>query len=483
MNLLFKTIKEIRNIIDTRVMTVNEIRNEINNNISKINPSMNAIIENFSDSTYNKDNISSLLYGIPFLSKDNILQQAKIASAGSQILKNHMAAYSSTVITRLQSAGAYNIGRANCDEFAMGSSGETSWYGPVKNPWDLSRVPGGSSSGSAAAVAAGIVPFALGTETGGSVRQPASLCGIVGLKTTYGLHSRFGIIAYASSLDQIGIFTRNVEDMATVLSVTAGHDPFDNTTTNKFDKYDYNKNLNSSVAGKKIAIITNALYADGVCEKVKANLLEAIATFKSLGVEIKEITLDTMEYSAALYFIISRAEAASNLSRFDGVKYGFRSSVYDDLKSMYEHTREEGFGYTVKRRIIVGNYVLAAEHADEYYNRAKRIQSMMQDEFKKALTDVDALFCPVSPDVAFKLGAMVDNPLAIDLQDYFTAAANLVGIPALALPSGLIDGLPVGFQLMGNFFDEEVLLQLGQAYQKATSWHQMKPNMENYNEK
>ena len=360
----------------------------------------------------------------------------------------------------------------------MGSSGETSYYGATKNPWNFNKVPGGSSSGSAAAVAAGLVPFALGTETGGSVRQPAALCGLTGLKTTYGLHSRFGVIAYASSLDQVGIFTRNVLDMAIVLSTTAGNDPFDNTTTNKFTEYNYVKNIDQLIKGKKIAIITNAFHAEGMSEKTKKNLENAIAIFKSLGVEITEISLNTMEYSAALYFIISRAEAASNLSRFDGVKYGFRTKNCNDLKSMYENTRAEGFGYTVKRRIIIGNYVLAAEHSDEYYNKAKNIQALMKKEFLDALNNVDALFCPVTPDTAFDLGGIIKNPLAIDLQDYFTAAANLIGIPALALQSGLIDGMPMGFQLMSNYFNEEILLQLGNAYQKATSWHTLMPKME-----
>lgn len=476
-SLLFKTIKEIKFLLDTKQITEKELHQETKKNIKLINPSLNAIIEVFPEANYINNN-KSILSAMPFISKDNILQKGKIASAGSKILFNHIAPYSSSIITRLLNAGACNMGRSNCDEFAMGSSGETSYYGPTKNPWDLNKVPGGSSSGSAAAVASGLVPFALGTETGGSVRQPAALCGLTGLKTTYGLHSRYGIIAYASSLDQVGIFSRTAEDAAAVLSVTAGHDIYDNTTTNQFTEYNYLKNINNSVKGKKIAIITNAFNAIGVSEKTKKNLNEAIAVFKSLGVEIQEITLNTMEYSAALYFIISRAEAASNLSRFDGVKYGFRSDNFDDLKSMYQNTRAEGFGYTVKRRIIIGNYVLTAEHSDQYYNKAKKIQVVMKEEFLTALHNVDALFCPVTPETAFALGDIINNPLAIDLQDYFTAAANLVGIPALALPSGLIDGLPMGFQLMGNYFNEEILLQLGHAYQKATSWHTLIPKME-----
>jgi aspartyl-tRNA(Asn)/glutamyl-tRNA(Gln) amidotransferase subunit A len=476
--LLFKTIKEIKSLLDSKQITKKEIYLQTKKNIDQINPSLNAIIESFPE-IENNVRSNHTLHGIPFLSKDNILQKGMIASAGSKILANHIAPYSSTIINRLLSVGACNMGRTNCDEFAMGSSGETSFYGPTKNPWNLAKVPGGSSSGSAAAVASGLVPFALGTETGGSVRQPAALCGLTGLKTTYGLHSRYGVIAYASSLDQVGIFSRTAEDSAIVLSVTAGNDPYDNTTTDRFSQYDYTKNINNSIKGKKIAIITNALNAVGVLEETKKNLYDAITIFKSLGVEIQEVSLSTMEYSAALYFIISRAEAASNLSRFDGVKYGFRSKDFTDLKSMYAHTRAEGFGYTVKRRIIIGNYVLTSEHSDEYYNKAKKIQIAMKADFMSALKDVDVLFCPITPQTAFDLGDIINNPLAIDLQDYFTAAANLVGIPALALPSGLINGMPMGFQLMGNYFDEETLLQLGHAYQQATSWHRLVPKMEN----
>jgi aspartyl-tRNA(Asn)/glutamyl-tRNA(Gln) amidotransferase subunit A len=477
----FKTIKEINSLLKNKKITPQEICEETKKNIQTINPSLNAIIEYFDHSQFS-NNFESDLCNIPFLTKDNIFQQGKVASAGSKILENHIAPFSSTIITRLIAGGAINIGRTNCDEFAMGSSGETSYYGATKNPWDTNKVPGGSSSGSAAAVAAGIVPFSLGTETGGSVRQPAALCGLTGLKTTYGLHSRYGIIAYASSLDQVGIFTRTVEDSALVLSHTAGYDPFDNTTTLKIKKYDYLKNINNSIKGKKIGIITNALYADGVSQETKKNLEQAIEVFKSLGVEIQEIRLNTMEYSAALYFIISRAEAASNLSRFDGVKYGFRSKNYNDLKSMYENTRAEGFGYTVKRRIIIGNYVLTAEHSDEYYNKAKQIQNLMKKEFQDAFSYLDALFSPVTPDIAFNLGDIINNPLAIDLQDYFTAGANLVGIPALAIQSGLINAMPMGFQILGNYFNEEILFQLGHAFQKATSWHQLMPTMEKANE-
>jgi aspartyl-tRNA(Asn)/glutamyl-tRNA(Gln) amidotransferase subunit A len=475
MSILFQTIQSLQFLLRTKKISVQELHKETIKNIEIYNPNLNAIIETYGDQSFISS--SSPLSGIPFIHKDNMLIKGKVASAGSKILTNHIAPYTATVIERLIKQGAYSVGRANCDEFAMGSSGETSFYGPTKNPWNREYVPGGSSSGSAAVVAAGLVPFSFGTETGGSVRQPAVLCGISGLKTTYGLHSRYGIIAYASSLDQVGIFAHTAEDIATVLSTSAGHDSFDPTTTNRFNTYNYSENINSSIRGKKIGIIKNAIEAHGVTKETQKNLEEAVKVFQRLGCEIKYISLPTMEYSAALYFIISRAEAASNLSRFDGVKYGYRTENYNDLQSMYQNTRAEGFGYTVQRRIILGNYVLAAEYADEYYNKAKKIQKMMKAEFEQALDEVDVLFCPVTPEPAFKLNQMINNPLAIDLQDYFTASANLVGIPALALPSGMIHNLPIGFQLIGNYFSEELLLQLGHAYQKETQWHTLNPQL------
>lgn len=473
--LQFKTIKEIRHLLDNKKISLSEIITETKKLFSLHNPILNCAIEIFEEDGNLIHNNNFPLSSIPYVHKDVILKKGKLATAGSKILTEMVSPYSATVINKLSEKGAISLGRANCDEFAMGSSGETSFYGPSKNPWDINRVPGGSSSGSAVAVAAGLVPFALGTETGGSVRQPACLCGLVGLKTSYGLHSRYGIIAYASSLDQVGIFAKTVEDVATVLSATAGHDPKDNSTTQTIISKDYTKKITNSVKGKKIAIVKNAFDAEGISLEVKKNLSDAIVVFKSLGIEFEEITLNTMEYSAALYFVISRAEAASNLSRFDGVKYGYRSKDYTDLNSMYENTRSEGFGYTVQRRIILGNYVLAADNADQYYNKAKKIQGLMKEEFFSVLEKFDALFLPVTPEPAFRLGEMVNNPLAIDLQDYFTAAANLVGIPGLAIPSGFINGLPIGFQLLGKLFDEETLLQLGYNYQQKTDWHTKKP--------
>lgn len=471
MSIQFCTITDIASLLREKKINKEEIIQETKKLTEKYNPLLNAVIECYGERDEIIDSQGGILDAIPFYIKDNILYKGKIASAGSKIISNMIAPYTGTVLQRLIDAGASCMGRVNCDEFAMGSSGETSYYGPTKNPWDLSKVPGGSSSGSAAVVAAGIVPFSLGSETGGSVRQPAVLCGLTGLKSTYGLHSRYGLIAYASSLDQIGIFSRTAEDAALVLSKTAGTDPYDSTTTQSISSCDYTKNLKTSIRGKKIGIIRNALYQDGMNPRVQKNLEDALAVFKMLGAECQEIEIDTMQYSAALYFVISRAEAASNLSRFDGVRYGKRAEEYQDLLSMYGKTRSEGFGYTVKRRIILGNYVLTSEHADQYYKKAKQIQQAMKEEFNKAFFQYDLLFSPVTPEPAFGLGEMINNPLAIDLQDYFTAAANLVGIPALSLPSGFIDGLPIGFQLMADEFQEELLLQAGYQYQQVTDWH------------
>jgi aspartyl-tRNA(Asn)/glutamyl-tRNA(Gln) amidotransferase subunit A len=483
MSIRYKTIVELRNLLDNKSISPLELHQETCQAIAAINPELNALVEMFAEYNQPSSSEKTLLQDIPFVHKDNILVKHKRASAGSLMLKDHVSPYTATVMQRIFDAGGYTVGRANCDEFAMGSSGETSYYGPTKNPWDVAYVPGGSSSGSAVVVAAGLVPYSFGSETGGSVRQPAVLCGVTGLKTTYGLHSRFGLIAYASSLDQIGIFTHTAEDAAIVLSTTAGHDPLDHSTHPTRVRHNYCLALQNSIKGKRIAVIENALHADGVSAETKENLLQAIKEFENMGCIISYIRLSTMEYSAALYFIISRAEAASNLSRYDGVRYGYRSDNYSDLQSMYQNTRGEGFGYTVKRRLILGNYVLAAEYADEYYNKAKRIQAQMKQEFMDAFQSADCLFCPVTPEPAFKLGDMINNPLAIDLQDYFTAAVNLVGLPALALPSGFINNMPIGFQLIGNYFDEETILSLGHQYQQKTEWHRVHPRIkENYND-
>lgn len=407
--------------------------------------------------------------------KDNICQKDRITSASSKILSNYKASYDATVTKKIKDSGAVSIGRANCDEFAMGSSNETSYYGKVFNPWDITRAPGGSSGGSAAAVAAGLVPWAFGSETGGSVRLPAALCGIVGSKPTYGLVSRYGLLAYGSSLDQVGVFTRTVYDNALVLSQIAGQDKQDATTLPVSGK-DYVANLTGKIKpGITIAVIDNAFNAQGMDPEIVELLESALKDFEKLGAKIKRIKLPTMEYGAAVYFMLSRAEAASNLARFDGVKYGYRSKDAETLSDLYANTRKEGFGDVVKLRILIGNYVLSVGHAEAFYESARTVQAMMRQEFLEAFKDCDLLFAPVHPTPAFKFGAFKNN-LALDLMDYFTCPANLTGIPALSVPCGFTkDNLPVGFQLMGPHLSEELIFQTAHAYELVNEWYNKIP--------
>jgi aspartyl-tRNA(Asn)/glutamyl-tRNA(Gln) amidotransferase subunit A len=417
-----------------------------------------------------------LLQGIPGLIKDNICQKGRITSCASKILQNFKATYDATAISRLKAAGAPLLGRANMDEFAMGSSTETSAYKKTKNPWNKERVPGGSSGGSIAAVAAGLVPWALGSETGGSVRQPAALCGIVGLKPTYGLISRYGLVAYASSLDQIGIATRTVYDNALILSIMAGNDVRDSSSLS-LKQEDYTKQLTGKIKpGLKIGVIDNALHAEGIDPQVYKSIEQALDVLKKLGASIEYVSLPSMDYGAAIYFIVSRAEAASNLARFDGVRYGYRNKKAETLLDMYESTRQEGFGTEVKKRIIIGNYVLSVGHAGEFYNNAIKAQNIMRAEFNDIFKKVDLLVAPTSPIPAFKFGAFDDNKLQLDLQDYFTCPSNITGIPAISIPCGFSsDNLPLGFQIMGPHQSESLLFQTAHAYEQNTSWHTMHP--------
>lgn len=416
------------------------------------------------------------LYGIPGLIKDNICQKDRVTSCASKVLENFVATYDATAITRLKNAGALLIGRANMDEFAMGSSTETSAFQKTHNPWDLSRVPGGSSGGSAAAVAAGLVPWALGSETGGSVNQPSALCGVVGLKPTYGLVSRYGLVAYGSSLDQIGIIARTVYDNARVLSVIAGKDDKD-ASMQQVEKKDYTQNLTGVLPKNlRIGVVHNALHADGVETEIVNAIETAIKVFEKNGASIKHMQLPTLDYAAATYFILSRAEAASNLARFDGVRYGLRNKKATTLAKMYGNTRHDGFGKEVRARILVGNYVLSAGHAGQFYNNAQKVQRLISHEFAQAFTNVDILLMPIHPAPAFKFGEFADNKLQLDLQDYFTCAMNLAGITSLALPCGMSsNNLPIGLQIVGPKLSEELLYQVGHAYQQETDWHTKTP--------
>ena len=406
------------------------------------------------------------LHGVEIAVKDNICTKGMRTSCGSRILENYEAHYDATAIERLNAAGAIVIGKTNLDEFAMGSSNENSAFGTVKNPWDVSRVPGGSSGGSAVAVASGVVRAALGSETGGSVRQPASLCGIVGLKVTYGRISRYGLVAFASSLDSIGIFGRSTKDAADVLTVIAGRDPRDSTTAD-VPVPDYASTINEEIKGKRIGV-PRALFGEGIEADVREAVERSIDNFRSLGCEIVDVELPHSKYGIAVYYIIATAEASSNLARFDGARYGFRAEDTHKLREMYFKTREEGFGEEVKRRIMLGTYVLSSGYYDAYYSKAQKVRALIKNDYIAAFQNCDAILTPTSPTVAFKIGERSSDPLAMYLSDIYTVSANLAGVPGISIPCGLSsDGLPIGTQLVGNFWSEAELLNLAHVYENA----------------
>ena len=403
------------------------------------------------------------LKGMAIAVKDNICTKGMRTSCGSRILGNYRAHYDATAIERLEAAGAIVVGKTNMDEFAMGSSNESSAFGPAKNPWDLSRVPGGSSGGSAVAVASGVVRASLGSETGGSVRQPASLCGIYGLKPTYGRISRYGLVAFASSLDCIGIFGQTATDVARVLGAIAGRDPRDSTTA-EVPVPDYSNKLGADIAGKRIGV-PRALLGEGLDDEVRNQVETAIENYRGMGAEIIDVELPYAKYGIAVYYIIATAEASSNLARYDGVRYGFRAEDTDALRKMYFKTREEGFGAEVKRRIMLGTYVLSSGYYDAYYSKAQKVRALVKKDYESAFEQCDAIITPTSPSTAFRLGEKSDDPLAMYLNDVYTVSANLAGVPGISVPCGLSgEGLPIGFQLVGNFWSEDSLLNLAATY-------------------
>lgn len=478
--LAFASIQELKDKLVKKEITPSELVDFYTQRFAKYDGNLGSALEVFdSNSVLNQaTSASGVLFGIPGLIKDNICQVGRRASCASKILENYVATYDATVITNLKKSGALLLGRANMDEFAMGSSNETSAFKKCHNPWNLQCVPGGSSGGSAAAVAAGLVPWALGSETGGSVRLPAAFCGIVGIKPTYGLVSRYGLIAYASSLDQVGVFTRSVADNAQVLGAIAGYDPKDSTSIASPD-YDYFKNITQSLpADFTIGVVENALNANGLDSEVKQAVERAVSFYgKDLKIKIKYLNLSTLDYSAAAYFIISRAEAASNLARFDGVRYGMRSESAQNLYEMYADTRHDGFGDEVRLRIMVGNYVLSASHAGQYYHNAQKVQRMIRKELVDVLADVDVLITPSQAMPAFKIGAFDKNKLQMDLQDYFTCFVNLAGLPAISVPCGFSkSGLPMAFQLIGSHFSESILYRAAYQYEQAHSWYKTHPD-------
>lgn len=471
------TLKESRDFAAKEGFEV--LRASLLKRIEDVNPRLNALLRTQDESfqalkTLNPQNSGGLSFA-PVAIKDNICVKGFETACASRILKGHRPPYDAAVIENLKAAGAVVFGQCNMDEFAFGSSCETSAYGVVRNPWDLERVPGGSSGGSAAAVAAGLVPAALGSDTGGSIRQPAAFCGVVGLKPTYGRVSRYGLIAFGSSFDQIGPITKTVEDTALLMNALAGHDERDSTSARE-KVPDYTKSLKRDVKGLRIGL-PEEYFGAGLDPEVEQKVREAADIYRKQGAEIKTIKLPHTAYAVAVYYIVAVAEASSNLGRFDGVRYGARVPA-DVLKEMYENTREEGFGAEAKRRILLGTFVLSAGYYDAYYRQGQKVRTLIREDFTKAWESVDLILSPTAPTPAFKIGEKLSDPLAMYLSDIMTIPANLAGIPALSLPCGFTkSGLPVGLQLMGRPFDEETLIQAAYALEQEIEVYKKRPGL------
>ena len=413
------------------------------------------------------------LTGIPLAHKDIFCTDGVRTSCGSKMLDNFISPYDATVVQRLKSVGMVMLGKTNMDEFAMGSSNETSFYGPVKNPWDTNTVPGGSSGGSAAAVAARLAPIATGTDTGGSIRQPAAFCGITGIKPTYGLVSRYGMIAFASSLDQGGVMARSAEDAALMLQAMAGFDERDSTSINR-DIPDYSGSLGDDIAGLKVGL-PKEFFGGDLDGQIGDTVQTAIDALTARGAQVQEISLPNINLSVPAYYVVAPAECSANLSRFDGVRYGYRCDDPKDLEDLYKRSRGEGFGAEVKRRIMIGTYALSAGYYDAYYRKAQQIRRLIRDDFQSAFQQVDIIASPTAPSVAFGLGEKTSDPVSMYLSDIFTIGVNLAGLPAMSVPAGFVDNKPVGLQLIGDYFSEGCLLNVAHQYQSVTDWHQQTP--------
>jgi len=478
-----KTLRELGAALAARQISSVELTQLYLDRITALNPQLNAFITmnpelslaqaQAADARLAAGNADPLT-GIPIAQKDIFCAQGWLTTCGSKMLSNFVSPYDAHVIAQFNQAGAVNLGKTNMDEFAMGSSNETSYYGPVKNPWDTQRVPGGSSGGTAAAVAARLCAAATGTDTGGSIRQPAALCGISGLKPTYGVCSRYGMIAFASSLDQAGPMGRSAEDLALMLNVMAGFDERDSTSVQR-DKEDYTRNLNNPLNGLRIGL-PKEFFAEGLGRDVAQAVEAAIAEYKKLGAAIVDISLPNSKLSVPVYYVLAPAEASSNLSRFDGVRYGYRAPEYSDLTDMYEKSRAQGFGAEVKRRIMIGTYVLSHGYYDAYYIKAQKIRRLIAQDFAEAFKQCDVIMGPTSPSTAFKLGEKGDDPVQMYLSDIYTIAVNLAGLPGMSIPCGFgANGMPVGLQIIGNYFDEARMLNVAHQYQLATDWHSRVP--------
>jgi aspartyl-tRNA(Asn)/glutamyl-tRNA(Gln) amidotransferase subunit A len=476
------TLAEISRALSAKEFSAEELTRALLDRIAQVDPELNSFITvteaqaieqaKAADQRRAQGETGALL-GTPIAHKDLFCTQGIRTSCGSKMLDNFIAPYNATVVQKLADAGVVSLGKLNMDEFAMGSANESSHYGPVKNPWDTSRIPGGSSGGSAAAVAARLVPAATGTDTGGSIRQPAALTNLTGLKPTYGRVSRWGMIAYASSLDQGGMLTRNAEDCALLLQAMAGFDPKDSTSVDQ-PVDDYLASLEKPLAGLRIGL-PKEYFGEGLDSRIADLTLKAVDELKKLGATVKDISLPNMQHAIPAYYVIAPAEASSNLSRYDGVRFGYRCEDPKDLTDLYKRSRAEGFGDEVRRRIMVGTYALSAGYYDAYYLKAQRIRRLIKNDFVAAFNDVDVILGPTTPSVAWKLGEKNNDPVAEYLMDIYTITANLAGVPGLSMPAGFVDGLPVGVQLLAPYFQEGRLLNIAHQFQKATDWHTKAP--------
>jgi aspartyl-tRNA(Asn)/glutamyl-tRNA(Gln) amidotransferase subunit A len=484
MNMINASIKQLSAALAAKTISSVELTQLYLERIARLNPGLNAYITLNPEVSLAQARAADAriaagqadtLTGIPLAQKDIFCAKGWLTTCGSKMLHNFVSPYDAHVIEQFNRAGAVNLGKTNMDEFAMGSSNETSHYGPVKNPWDTARVPGGSSGGTAAAVAARLCAAATGTDTGGSIRQPAALCGISGLKPTYGVVSRYGMIAFASSLDQAGPMARGAEDLALLLNTMAGFDERDSTSLQR-DKEDYARDLAKPLDGLRIGL-PKEFFAEGMGSDVAQTVGTAIAEYKKLGASVVEVSLPNSKLSVPVYYVLAPAEASSNLSRFDGVRYGYRAPEYGDLADMYEKSRAQGFGAEVKRRIMIGTYVLSHGYYDAYYLQAQKIRRLIAQDFTEAFRQCDVIMGPTAPSTAFELGEKGDDPVQMYLSDIYTIAVNLAGLPGMSIPCGFgAANMPVGLQIIGNYFDEARMLNAAHQYQLATDWHSRAPN-------
>ena len=474
------TLTRLSELLRNREISSLELTECFLKRTDQLNPALNCYITVTADQALEqarqadvllKQGNAGPLTGIPIAHKDIFCTDGIRTSCGSRMLDNFIAPYDATVISRLKQAGMVTLGKTNMDEFAMGSSTETSYYGPTRNPWDMERVAGGSSGGSAAAVAAGLAPIATGTDTGGSIRQPAALCGITGLKPTYGRVSRYGMIAFASSLDQGGPLARTAADAAMLLTAMSGFDPHDSTSAEQADE-DYSATLDGDIAGLKIGL-PREYFGNNLDGDIHRIINTAVGQLEAAGAHVSEVSLPNTHLSVPAYYVIAPAECSSNLARYDGVRFGYRCDQPRDLADLYCRSRSEGFGREVKRRIMTGTYVLSAGYYDAYYLKAQKIRRLIRDDFQKVFDDVDVIISPTTPATAFRLSEKLDDPVSMYLNDIYTVSVNLAGLPAISVPAGFINDLPVGMQVIGNYFSESCLLNLAHQFQQMTDWHNM----------